>query len=280
MTVTPVLTSATQLAQAIASGKSPRLLDVRWNLFDPTAGKPNFLAGHIPGAVYADMETELSDHAKQGLGRHPLPDRESLQAAARAWGINDGDAVVVYDDRAGSAAARAWWLLRHAGVADVSILDGGLAAWTAAGEAVEQGEPRIVPGNVTLDWGRMPVVDADGAAAFPSHGTLLDARAGERYRGETEPLDPRAGHIPGALNAPTTDNVDTDGRFLPAEHLRERFAALGIGQGDAVAVYCGSGVTAAHEIAALAVAGIDAALFPGSWSQWSNEADRPVQVGP
>lgn len=276
--MTRVLTTASELAAAIAAGTPPRLLDVRWSLAQPD-GRQAFAEGHLPGAVYVDMDTELSDHAKTGLGRHPLPEPAALQEAARGWGIHDGDAVVVYDAGAGTSAARAWWLLRHAGLADVTILDGGLAQWVASGGAIETGAHAVAPGTVTLGWGHMPVIDAEAAAAFPTNGVLLDARAPERYRGEVEPVDPRAGHIPGAVNAPTTDNLGPDGTFVAPEALAARFADLGVTSDVAVAVYCGSGVTAAHDIAALAVVGVDAALFPGSWSQWSSEPHRPVAVG-
>ncbi len=183
---------------------------------------------------------------------------------------------MVYDDNGGQSAARAWWLLRWAGVTDVRILDGALGAWREAGFEIESGENVPVPGDVVLSAGHLPTLDADGAARTAREGVLLDARAGERYRGEVEPVDPRAGHIPGAVSAPTGGNLDENGRFLPSEQLRARFAALGAGEAKAVAVYCGSGVTAAHQIAALAVAGIEAALFPGSWSAWSSDPDRPV----
>ncbi len=187
--------------------------------------------------------------------------------------------MVAYDDVGGTSAARAWWLLRWAGLTDVRLLDGGLAAWRASGRPVESGEvvPRV--GDVTLRPGGMPVIDADGAATVAESGVLLDARAAERYRGEVEPVDPVAGHIPGARSAPTTENLDSDGRFLPPDALRRRFAALGVGPSAPVGVYCGSGVTAAHEVAALAIAGIDAALYPGSWSQWCNDPSRPVATG-
>jgi thiosulfate/3-mercaptopyruvate sulfurtransferase len=195
--------------------------------------------------------------------------------------VHDGDPVVVYDDGPGTAAARAWWLLRWAGVADVRLLDGGLAAWRRAGGPVEGGDVVPEPGDVTLSGGHLPVLDADAAAALPgTGGVLLDARAGERYRGETEPVDPVAGHVPGAVSAPTTGNLAPDGTFLAAAALSERFAQLGASPGASVGVYCGSGVTAAHEVAALAAAGIEAALYPGSWSQWSNDPARPVATGP
>ncbi|MFV0285400.1 MAG: sulfurtransferase, partial [Demequina sp.] len=176
-------------------------------------------------------------------------------------------------------AARAWWLLRHAGV-DARILDGGLAAWTAAGGALETGPARRPErGDVSLSWGHLDVVDIDDAAAAPSHGVLIDARAAVRVRGDSEPVDPVAGHIPGAVNVPTADNVGPDGRFRRASVLAARFAAVGVTPDSTVVAYCGSGVTAAHEIAALEIAGIRAALFPGSWSQWSTTPDRPVATG-
>ncbi|WP_201292781.1 sulfurtransferase, partial [Cellulomonas citrea] len=174
------------------------------------------------------------------------------------------------------AAARAWWLLRWAGVSQVRLLDGGLAAWQSAGLPVESGEQAALPGDVVLRPGALPTTDAEGAARWP--GVLLDARAGERFRGEVEPVDPRAGHVPGAVSAPTQDNLDAVGAFLPDEQLRARFAAL-VPAGAPVAVYCGSGVTAAHQVAALAAVGLEATLYPGSWSQWSADPSRPVATG-
>lgn len=273
------LVSASELASELASAAPPRLLDVRWKLGGPP-GAAEFESGHIPGAVYVDLDTELAGHGAPTDGRHPLPDAADFQAAARRWGLDDGDAVVVYDDVAGTSAARAWWLLRHAGVVDVRVLDGGLRAWTAAGGAVESGPVVPAPGGVTVTFGALPTIDADRVATFAADGILLDARAGERYRGEVEPVDPRAGHIPGALSAPTTASVDLDGLLLPAEQLAERFAALGAVPGAAVAVYCGSGVTAAHAVLAMEVAGLATpALYPGSFSAWSNDPSRPVVLG-
>lgn len=268
---------------------APVLLDVRWAL--PAAGErfdghARYLAGHLPGAVFADLETELAARPSPAAGRHPLPSAALLQAAARRWGARRGSRVVVYDQAGGLAAARAWWLLRYYGVADVRILDGGLPAWVAAGHPLEVGEVEPAPGDVVLAPGNLPVLSADEAAELgEGPGVLLDARAGERYRGEVEPVDPRAGHVPGALSAPTADNLDADGRFLPDDALAERFARLGIepgagaADGGEVGVYCGSGVTAAHEVAALAVLGVEAALYPGSWSQWSHDPARPVATG-
>ncbi len=256
------------------------LLDVRWTLADPEGGRPAYLAGHIPGAVFVDLHHELADPSQPATeGRHPLPSVEALQASARAWGVRTGRPVVVYDDSSGMAAARAWWLLRHAGVRDVRVLDGALAAWTRTGHPLEEGSVDPEPGDVVLAYGALPVLTADDAAAFPRVGTLLDARAAERYRGDTEPIDPRAGHIPGAVSAPTTGNVDADGGFLEPGSIRARFEELGVDLSAPVAVYCGSGVTAAHTLLALAAAGVPGALYPGSWSQWSNLPDRPVATG-
>ena len=272
----PVLISADELYEQVAQPRPPIVLDVRWQLGDPH-GAEHYRAGHLPGAIYVDLETSLSGPGEQGAGRHPLPSIARLQESARRWGISRDRGVVVYDNTGGLAAARAWWLLRWAGVPDVRILDGGLAAWLAAGHAAVPGEARPQPASdIVLDGGHLPTLTADEAAALPAAGTLLDARAAERYRGEAEPVDPRAGHIPGALSAPTTANLQAGVPLFktPAE-LRERFQGV---RGQ-VGVYCGSGVTAAHEIAALAVAGIEAALYPGSWSAWSSDPGRPVATG-
>ncbi|WP_250285870.1 MULTISPECIES: rhodanese-like domain-containing protein [unclassified Frankia] len=277
-----VLVDAKQLHDELSSAAPPLLLDVRWALGDPH-GREHHRDGHLPGAVYVDLDTELAATPGGTAGRHPLPDIAALQRSARAWGLTAGRPVVVYDDNGGQSAARAWWLLRWAGVTDVRILDGALTAWREAGFPLETGETVPAPGDVELTAGHLPVLDADAAAHLAGTGVLLDARAPERYRGEVEPVDPRAGHIPGAVSAPTGENLDGGGRFLSEDLLRARFTALGAGAsaGDArpVGVYCGSGVTAAHQIAALAVAGIDAALFPGSWSAWSSDPTRPVATG-
>jgi thiosulfate/3-mercaptopyruvate sulfurtransferase len=265
-------------AEELLAGTLPVLLDVRWALGDPH-GKERYLQAHLPGAVFVDLETELAGPPSAAEGRHPLPSLQRLQASARRWGIDRDDAVVVYDATGGLAAARAWWLLRWGGLTDVRLLDGGLDAWRRAGGPVEAGHVVPEPGDVSMTGGGMPVLSLDEAAALPSSGALLDARAGERYRGEVEPVDPRAGHVPGAVSAPTTGNLAPDGTFLPAAALRERFTALGVRDGAPVGVYCGSGVTAAHEVAALASVGIEAALWPGSWSQWSADPERPAATG-
>lgn len=279
------LITANELAALLddaASGGAPiRVLDVRWSLGGPD-GLPLYEAGHIPGAVYVDLDTELARHGEPHEGRHPLPAVADFQSVARRWGINDGDTVVVYDDWNSLAAGRAWWLLRYMGVENVRVLDGALSAWTAAGHPLAAGLADITnaqPGTVTLSTGNEPVLSTDDAAALAETGVLLDARAGERYRGEVEPIDPRAGHIPGAISAPTSGNLNDAGHFLDPETLRERYEALGVSLDRAVGVYCGSGVTAAHDALALTVAGFRPALFPGSWSAWANQPERPVATG-
>ncbi|WP_426996260.1 sulfurtransferase [Pseudarthrobacter sp. N5] len=272
------LMDVSALNNRMTSGQRTVLLDVRWALGDPH-GHGHYLKEHIPGAVYVDLPTQLAEPAAPERGRHPLPPVDKLQEHARCWGICERDVVVAYDDSGNMSAARLWWMLRNAGLADVFLLDGGLPAWRAAGLPVEGGAEQPVIGNVTLAEGRMPAIDAARTADWALGGVLLDARAGERYRGEIEPVDPRAGHIPGAVSAPTSGNLTGDGHFLPAQELRHRFLELGVGPDVPTAVYCGSGVTAAHQIAALEIAGFSAALFPGSFSEWSNNAANAVVTG-
>ncbi|WP_209323490.1 sulfurtransferase [Brevibacterium renqingii] len=271
-----VLISAAELLRLQTSSRAPRLLDVRWTLPKPD-GRDDFAAGHIPGAIYVDLDTELADHAntEATAGRHPLPSAGQFQDTVRSWGIDSGTEVVVYDDNSSLGAARAWWLLRWAGL-NARVLDGGLAAYEAAGGEVETGaSPEVAPSSVSISPGALPVIDADDVSAWD--GVLLDARAAERFRGETEPLDPQAGHIPGAKNAPATENV-SDGAFLDEAALRRRFAALGALESP-VGVYCGSGVTACHNALALATLGAQASLYPASWSGWSADPERPVETG-
>jgi thiosulfate/3-mercaptopyruvate sulfurtransferase len=292
VTVLPLI-SADELHAVLRDEPRPAVLDVRWALGDPD-GRKHFAARRIPGSVYVDLDTELAAEATPRAGRHPLPDIAALQSAARRWGVSSDAGVVVLDDNGGLAAARAWWLLRWAGVTDVRVLDGGLRAWEAGGLSVDdESAPGYEPaeGDVVLRPGQLPTFDADEAAELARTGLLLDARACERYRGEVEPVDPRAGHIPGAVSAPTSENLTSDGVFRSARELRARFTELGVGDAaqaaqaaDAagagtVGVYCGSGVTAAHQILALHVAGFDAALYPGSWSQWSGDPERPAATG-
>jgi|HubBroStandDraft_4_1064222.scaffolds.fasta_scaffold116305_1 thiosulfate/3-mercaptopyruvate sulfurtransferase len=281
------LVDARSLAAELTGSAPPALLDVRWRMGGPP-GIDGYRAGHLPGAVYVDLDTELAGPPGPG-GRHPLPSAGDFAAAMRRAGVRAGHPVVAYDEGDATIAARLWWTLRYFGHDLVRVLDGGLRAWTAAGLPVTTDEPAAVgAGDFVAVPGYLPVLDAAGAAALARSGVLLDARAGERYRGETEPIDPVAGHIPGAVSAPTAGNVGPDGRFLPPVELRRRFAALGAnperasgsGPAPAVGAYCGSGVTAAHEVLALSLAGVPAALYVGSWSGWTADPARPVATGP
>ncbi len=273
-----VFVPAAELAARLQAGEPPLLLDVRWALGDPD-GHAHYLAGHLPGAVYVDLDTELAGPASPDQGRHPLPGAQVLQRAARRWGLRLDRPVLAYDDVGGLAAARAWWLLRWAGVQRVQILDGGLAAWRAAGGGLEVGDVEPEPSRIELNPGDLPVTDADGAAAAPESGVLLDARAPARYRGEVEPMDPRAGHIPGAVNLPMAALTDDAGLLLAPDQLWQQVAAVGVEPGVPVVAYCGSGVTAAHTVAVLAELGTTATLYPGSWSQWSADPTRQAQTG-
>jgi len=278
-----LLVSAEALAAELAEDPAPVLLDVRWRLGGPP-GIDSYRRGHLPGAVFADLDRDLAGPPGPA-GRHPLPDPAGFQAAMRAAGVSQDRPVVVYDDRDATIAARGWWTLRYFGHEDVRVLDGGYRAWADAGLGVTTAEPAPAPGDFTAEPGHLPVLDVAGAQAAARTGLLLDARAGERYRGETEPADPVAGHIPGAVSAPTAGNVNPDGTFRDPAELAARFAALGavpgVGtQGGApVGAYCGSGVTAAHEVFALTLAGIPAALYVGSWSNWIADPARPVATG-
>lgn len=254
------------------------LLDVRWQIAGPSQ-YPLYRAGHLPGAHWCDLDVDLSDPPGP-RGRHPLPDPRRLEARLRSWGIEPQSEVVVYDQANSVAAARAWWVLRWAGLPRVRVLDGGFEAWSGAGHPTDAEEPRPGAGTVTVRPGSMPVLDAEAAAARAAAGRLFDVRAPERFRGEVEPIDPVAGHIPGAVNLPTTVNVRPSGHFLPELALRQRFLEAGAADaGGPVGVYCGSGVTAAHTVLAMRVAGIEAALYPGSWSEWITDPSRPVETG-
>jgi thiosulfate/3-mercaptopyruvate sulfurtransferase len=288
---------AAAVAAALRASPPPILLDVRWRLGGPP-GAERFGEGHLPGAQFVDLDRDLAAPPGAG-GRHPLPDPGAFEAAMRRAGVSDSRPVVVYDENDATAAARAWWLLRYFGHPQARVLDGGYQAWLAADQPIETGPaPAPVAGTFTARPGHLPLLSADGAARMAREGVLLDARAAERYRGEVEPVDPVAGHIPGAVSAPTSKNVGPGGRFLDPETLRARFAGLGAGAaapagpegsgpdgsgpGGAVTtgVYCGSGVTAAHEVLALSIAGIPAALYIGSWSDWVTDPGRPVATGP
>lgn len=273
-----MLISALHLAELLHRGEPLTILDVRWRLSGPPA-RQDYATGHVPGAVFVDLDTDLAG-PPGASGRHPMPEEAAFGAAMRRAGVSGGVPVVCYDDRDGTSAARCWWLLTYFGHQSVSVLDGGLAAWTGnAGGEVTSEPPSPPPGDFAPKGGHLPLLDAEGAADLARTGVLLDARTAERYRGEQEPIDPVAGHIPGAVSAPTGLNLDGDGRFLPADRLREGFARLGATGATPVGVYCGSGVTAAHEVLALKLAGVGAALYVGSWSEWVSDPSRPVAVG-
>ena len=265
------LVSAAALAGLLGS---VTVLDVRYRT-GGAAGPAEHAAGHVPGAPYVDLDASLA--APPGAaGRHPLPDPDVFLDAMRRAGVSRSRPVVVYDDWTGHAAGRAWWLLKHYGHPAVRVLDGGWAAWVAGGHPVADGPVTVPPGDVTGSPGSMPVVSA---TEVPDVGVLVDARTGERHRGETEPIDPVAGRVPGAVNVPTAANLRPDGTFRPAAELRELYASVGAVPGADVAAYCGSGVTACHDLLALDIAGVEAALYPGSWSEWVADPTRPVETG-
>ncbi|MDQ7992085.1 MAG: sulfurtransferase [Propionicimonas sp.] len=272
-----VLIGVAELADRLAGPEAPQLLDVRWSLGAPDgAGRGDYRAGHLPGARFLDLEAVLTGPTTDPLlGRHPLPDPDRVADGLAALGVDADRPVVVYDQPGSFAAGRAWWVLSWLGV-DVRVLDGGLRAWVASAGPLETGEPRPpVPAQVRpLAPGHLGTIDADQAAGFD--GTLIDVRAPERFRGEVEPLDPRAGHIPGAVNRPVGRFWDDDGRLPPAAVLRD---LLRLPDDGRVAVYCGSGVSAAQVVLALASLGLDAELYPASWSGWSSDPDRPAAVG-
>jgi thiosulfate/3-mercaptopyruvate sulfurtransferase len=256
------------------------LLDVRHDLNDPKKGRRHFDAGHIPGAVHAHVDHDLSSIPRGVTGRHPLPDVDDFIATASRWGIDSTVQVVAYDDWGGAWASRAWWLLRYYGHENVAVLDGGIPAWTAAGGALGT---TMLPARARVFQGRpgaMPTVTT-WEITTRAPRCLVDARAPERYRGDIEPVDPVAGHIPFARNLPFAQNTDKDGKFLAPELLRAKYleALDGLPPKDA-AFYCGSGVTAPHDILAMHVAGLPgAALYPGSWSEWIRNPMRPVAKG-
>src|SRR5579864_4073420 len=254
----PLITPAALAELIDGADRPPTILDVRWDIARG-ADRAAYLEAHIPGAQFVDLERQLSDPPSE-RGRHPLPDAERFGAEMRALGVSAAHRVVVHDAATSTAAARAWWLLRYFGHPDVSVLDGGLAAWIASGYAVTSEVSTPAPGDFSPRPGGMPIVTPGQAAAVPADGVLLDARARERYLGEVEPVDPVAGHIPGARNRPTTENIYSDGRFLDRASLREAFERLGVQDESPVVTYCGSGVTAAHQVLALELAGFRAAL--------------------
>lgn len=280
MSETGILIDVTALAGELAGANAPTLLDVRWRLAGPP-GRDDYRAGHLPGAVFLDLDADLCGAPGSG-GRHPLPDPVALQRVLRSAGVRTGHPVVVYDGGDGAAAARAWWTLRWAGHRPVRVLDGGYPAWVAAGQPVSVEPVTPAAGDVTVVGGGLPVLDATTAAALAAGpGVLIDVRAAARYRGEVEPIDPVAGHIPGAVNLPVTEYLDADGRWARPDRLAARFAEVGVVGERPVGAYCGSGVTGAQAILALHLVGrSDAALYVGSWSHWVTDPGRPVATGP
>ena len=276
------LISPAELAACIGS---PELVvvDCRFDLMDRGAGRRAYAEGHLPGAVFADLEDDLSASPGPLEGRHPLPSPQILAERFGAWGIGEDTQVVAYDDVGGALAARLWWMLRWLGHPWAAVLDGGVPAWIAEGYALSCAEPELRPQAFRPRPDPALMVDAAALAQELEHGEcrLVDVRAAARFRGEQEPIDPVAGHVPGAANRPFAENLDPSGRFLPAgllaESLREMCAGL---PPERVVAMCGSGVTACHLLLAMAHAGLPVGkLYPGSWSEWIRDPRRPVVVG-
>jgi thiosulfate/3-mercaptopyruvate sulfurtransferase len=266
------LVSFGQLKAELAGPDAPTLLDCRWTL-GGGADRDGYERGHLPGAVFVDLDRDLSAPPVGPGGRHPLPDAAAFQAAMRRAGVRGDRPVVAYDQGEPGGAARAWWLLGWFGHPAARVLDGGLTAWVAAGLPLAVGDPEPEPGDFTARPGGRWLLDAAGAGDLAATGVLLDARAAARYQGREEPVDPVAGHIPGAHSAPLPE-------LLQGRALQRRLAGLGVREGVAAGAYCGSGVVAAHLVLALEAAGIPAALYAGSWSDWITDPSRPVATGP
>lgn len=276
MAATPLI-SAEQLHEWLMGPADIVLLDVRWSL-DSGALRSEYEHRHIPTARFVDLDSDLS--AEPGSnGRHPLPDHDRFVEAMQRLGVNTSSTVVCYDGQTSSSAARAWWLLRYFGHREAYVLDGGLAAWTRSGYGTQEQQKTYARGDFVARDRQIGVLEAGEVLEFAATHTLLDARAPERYDGRDEPVDAVAGHIPGAVNAPATQNLETDGTFLPRAQLQNRFHNLGVCSSTPVGVYCGSGVTAANQVLALETAGFTASLYPGSWSEWISDASRPIETG-
>jgi len=260
------------------------VVDCRFDIADAARGARDYAQGHIPGAVYADLDRDLADLGKTGLGRHPLPDAAAFSTTLGRWGWKPGLAVVAYDAANGAlAAARLWWMLRLVGERNVAVLDGGLQAWVAAGLPLGSETPKRTPTTVNVAYDASQIVYSDTLKellAMPQ-SILLDARAAPRYRGEVEPIDPVAGHVPGALNRPFAENLQADGRFKDPEILRREFEALLHGRGADDAVHmCGSGVTACHNLLAMEHAGLHGSrVYAPSWSGWIGDKSNRVAKG-
>jgi thiosulfate/3-mercaptopyruvate sulfurtransferase len=275
--VPTALLTADELADPLGRGEVVAL-DVQYELLGRPSGEL-YAAAHLPGAAHLDLDADLAG-PPGARGRHPLPEPERLERALRACGLHDDTEVVAYDQRTSLAAARAWWVLRWAGHPRVRVLDGGLAAWRRAGLPVTTEVPRPGYGSITVRTGSVPVLDAEGAAAMARTGVLLDVRTAERYRGDAEPVDHTAGHMPGAVNLPMADLLAEDGTLLAPDAVRARATAAGVHRDTPVGTSCGSGVTAAQMTLALHSAGITAIPYIGSWSEWVEDPSRPVALGP
>lgn len=282
---TPLLVSTDWLAQHLHDA-NVRIADVRWYLFDKTrTGRGEYARGHIPGAVFIDIDTELARHGVIGPGRHPIPSTQVFSEAMARAGIDARTHVIAYDDCGGATAARLWWLLRYFDHAKVSLLDGGIAQWIAEGRPLQTAEPQVMRTKFVARPHPELMVDKEKIKVLQndSRALILDVRVAERYEGKIEPIDPRAGHIPGAKNAPLAGSLRSaiDLRFLPPADLRARFERLGAGDAETIVTYCGSGVNASQAVFALNLAGFEnALLYEGSWSDWSRDESLPAATGP
>jgi len=292
MNLTPLI-DVDSLREMLGGSRGPAaasrtvLLDCRFDLAAPAAGRQAYLEGHIPGARFADLNYDLAAPVSPNSGRHPLPAPDILAERFASLGIGNDTRVIAYDDANGSIAARAWWLLRWLGAAHAAVLDGGFRAWVASGGGLESGEPNDEFATRTIRF--TPAAKTESVATSmevlqavrESRRLVVDARAAERFAGKSEPLDAVAGHVPGAINHPFTENLQPDGRFLPAAELRRRWQErlAGTAPSDAV-LMCGSGVTACHNLLAMELAGLPGAkLYAGSWSEWIRDRERPVARG-
>jgi len=273
--MTSTLITASELLERI-DDQDLVVVDCRWYLTEPEKGRSQYRAGHIPDAVYASLDTDLA--GSQGPGRHPLPEPEDFAATCERLGVTGSSTVVAYDDGGGAIAARLWWMLTNQGHREVNVLDGGIQAWQAAGGTLSEDVPNTERGAFTSrPWTR--TVHRADVASRSGNRIVVDARARERYRGDEEPVDPKAGHIPGAHSMPLAGNLNEDSTFLTPGELASRFASAGIDDAERVISHCGSGVTACHNILAMEIAGIGTAdLYVGSWSDWSTSG-MPVATG-
>lgn len=281
MSLAPLLVTADWVAERLHDPQI-RVVDLRWYLTEPGRGRQEYLEAHVPGAAYMDIDHDLSAPAWHGPGRHPLPAPEHFAGVAARTGISAASHVIIYDAVGGAYATRLWWLLRYFGHDRVSLLDGGWPAWVAGGYATEAGEAQITAALFTPQPNPAMLVYADDVERM-RHAPdvlLLDARSAERFEGKNEIMDARAGHIPGARSAPYAGNLSADGTLLPAEALRARYTALGADHARTIVCYCGSGVTATHDLLALELAGFtNTVLYAGSWSDWSSNPERPAATG-